>query len=257
MISYDSKAARDTERSYLTPEIVRQRLKTLDAMVLRPGQRVLDAGCGTGLLAEQIAKSVGNSGHVACIDCSADMLELARNRCRDLNQVELLQEYVEQLDFEADSFDAVSCIQTLLYVKQVETALKQMHRVLKPRGRIAILETDWRGLVLANQDESMTRKIADAWDSAVESPNLPARLGALLRRAGFSAIKVEAIPIVNTSYSGNNFSSGMLKWFAKNAVKHDAISAQESKQWQAQIQELADKDSYFFCVNRFLFSAVK
>jgi arsenite methyltransferase len=257
MIIYDSKAAKDTERSYLTPEIVRQRLQTLDAMALQPGEQVLDAGCGTGLLAEQMANSVGGTGRMVGVDCSADMLEMARHRCHDLTQVELVQGNVEQLGYESNRFDAASCIQTLLYVKQVETALQELHRVLKPHGRIAILETDWRGLVLNNQDESMTRKIADAWDSAVESPNLPTKLGSMLRRLNFSAIKVEAIPIINNSNSGNNFSAGMLKWFAKNAIRQAAITEQESKRWLAQIHELVEQDAFFFCVNRFLFTAVK
>ena len=45
-------------------------------------------------------------------------------------------------------FDAVVCTQVLLYVPHVQTALEEMHRVLKPGGRIVVIETDWRGLVL-------------------------------------------------------------------------------------------------------------
>jgi hypothetical protein len=112
-------------------------------------------------------------------------------------------------------------------------------------------------VVFNSLDESMTRRILTAWDDAVESPNLPVRLGKLLRELNFSAIRVEAIPILNSSDNGNNFSSRMLKGFAKNAVKHDAITQQESDQWQQQVQELVQQNAYFFCVNRFLFTAVK
>ena len=129
--------------------------------------------------------------------------------------------------------------------------------MLKPHGRVGIIETDWRGVVFNSLDEPLTRRILAAWDDAVESPNLPVKLGELLRRSHFSAIKVEAIPILNTSYTDSNFSSGMLKWFAKNALKQAAITPQESDQWLAQIQELVQRNAYFFCVNRFLFSAVK
>jgi len=257
MIKYDSKAARDIERSYATPEIIQQRSRTLSALALQEGEQVLDAGCGTGLLLEQMAISVGEKARAVGIDPSPDMLDVARNRCRDMTNVELLQGNVESLDLESDSFDAVSCIQTLLYVKQVDAALREIHRVLKPHGRVAILETDWRGVVFNCRDESMTRRILSAWDSAVESPNLPVKLGMLLSQLNFSAIKVEAIPIINTSYTERNFSSGMLKWFTKNAVKQGAITNQESVQWQQEIQDLARQKAFFFCVNRFLFTAVK
>ena len=257
MITYDRKAAQVIERSYQTPEIIKQRSRTLDALALQAGEQVLDAGCGTGLLLEQMALSIGDSGHVVGVDFSADMLEVANQRCQGLSNVELQQGSVESLDLASDRFDVVSCTQTLLYVKQVETALAELHRVLKSHGRVAIIETDWRSVVFNSQDNAMTRRILDAWDDAVESPNLPAKIGKLLHQLNFSAIKVEAIPVINTSYTENNFSSSMLEWFTRNALKQDAITQQESDQWLQQAQALAQQNAYFFCVNRFLFTAVK
>jgi len=257
MVTYDRKAAQDTERSYLTPEIIRQRSLTLDALSLQAGEQVLDAGCGTGLLLEQMARSVGDSGQAVGVDYSPDMLDMACRRCQDLANVEIRQGSVEQLEFEAEKFDVVNCTQTLLYVAQVETALGEIHRVLKPHGRVGIIETDWRGVVFNNLDESLTRKILTAWDAAVESPNLPVRLGKLLRDLNFSAIRVEAIPILNTSDNGNNFSSLMFKGFLENALKREAITRPECDQWQRQTRELVRENAYFFCVNRFLFTAVK
>ena len=79
----------------------------------------------------------------------------------------------------------------------------------------------------------------------------------LLRAAGFGAIRVEAIPVVNASYSDNSFSAGMLQGFAKSAQKQNIVSAAQAEAWQADIKALAERDEYFFCVNRFLFSATK
>lgn len=257
MVIYDKKAAQDIELSYQTPEIVRQRLQTLEALALRAGEHVLDAGCGTGLLVHGMSSTIGSQGRIVGVDFSDDMLELAKQRCSDLTNIELQQGSVTQLDFDDNSFDAASCIQTLLYVDDVETALSELHRVLKPGGRVAILETDWRGVVLNSPDEVMTRKILDAWDAAVSSPNLPVKLTPLLKKFNFSAIKTTAIPILNTSYSDVNFSSGMLNYFSNYAVKNGVITQDESELWMLQIRELAKTDSYFFCVNRFLFTAVK
>lgn len=254
---YDSKAARATERSYLNPEIISQRVRTIEALALRAGERVLDAGCGPGLLAEQMAIAVGGKGQVVGVDYSQDMLDLANQRCSKLDNVQLQQGSVEALEFEDNSFDVVTCTQTLLYVKNVDLAIDEIQRVLKPGGRVAILETDWRGVVLNNQDDVLTRKIFDAWDNTVESPNLPVKLGPMLRARRFNAIRVEAIPIINASDTENNYSSGMFKWLTKNAVKQGVVSEQECDLWMQQIRQLAEQDAQFFCVNRFLFTAVK
>jgi arsenite methyltransferase len=173
MIIYDKKAAQDIELSYQTPEIVRQRIQTIEALALRAGEQVLDAGCGTGLLVHGMSSTIGSQGRIIGVDLSNDMLELAKQRCSEMANIELQQGSVTELDFADNSFDAASCIQTLLYVDDVEMALSELYRVLKPGGRVAIIETDWRGAVLNSPDDVMTRKILDAWDAAVSSPNLP------------------------------------------------------------------------------------
>ena len=80
MEKYDKKAAALVDRSYQTPEIVNQRLRTLDGLALRRGERVLDAGCGTGLLLEIEALAVGAEGRAEGLDFSEDMLEHAAAR---------------------------------------------------------------------------------------------------------------------------------------------------------------------------------
>ncbi|MCP4188957.1 MAG: methyltransferase domain-containing protein [Gammaproteobacteria bacterium] len=257
MVKYDAKAALNTDRSYQNPEIINQRLKTIEAMGLRAGEYVLDAGCGTGLLTELISNQVGESGYVSGVDFSQDMLDFATSRCESLGNVTLRQGSVTQLEFEDSYFDAASCIQTLLYVDEVETAITELHRVLKPCGRVAILETDWRGLVMNSPDHQLTRHIFDAWDEAVASPNLPTRLIPLLNQSGFSSIRVQPIPVLNTSYSRQGFGGSMLDFIAKNAVKQKLLDQDQVEQWLKGFFDLAEQQAFFFCVNRFLFTAVK
>jgi hypothetical protein len=68
---------------------------------------------------------------------------------------------------------------------------------------------------------------------------------------------VTAIPIINSSYTPNCFSAGMLKLFSRQAVEKQACDLSESKRWYEQLMALSEQDSYFFSVNRFLFTAVK
>jgi len=254
---FDKQTAARIDRSYQTPEIVNQRLRTLAALALARGESVLDAGCGTGLLLEQQALAVGPEGRVEGIDYSEDMLDQARQRCADMPQVGFHQGSVESLPFDDASFDALSCTQCLLYVDEVERALAEFYRVLKPGGRIAVLETDWTGAILNSHDQSLTRRIFDAWDLACKSPNLPKRLRPLLLGQGFGALRVEAIPVLNASYCENSFSAGMLQNYAASARKRDLITEEEARDWLDGLDALIRDDAYFFCVNRFLFTAVK
>lgn len=254
---YDDKAAQRIERSYQTPEIVNQRLRTLAALALVRGESVLDAGCGTGLLLEQEARTVASEGRAEGVDFSDAMLAHAHRRCDGLEQVSLQQGSIETLPFEDASFDAVSCTQTLLYVEDMDRALREIHRVLKPRGRIVIIETDWRSAILNSPEPEITRKIFDAWDLAVANSNLPRRLGPILRRIGFGALRVEAIPVLNASYSEHSFSAGMLENFSNSAIKQNLITAEDAQSWRGGIEALIELEEYFFCVNRFLFSAIK
>ncbi len=115
-MKYDKQAARNIERSYNTPDIANQRLRTLHALALNAGDKVLDVGCGTGFLVQEMASLGGEQGEVIGIDNSEDMLAVGRERCADLAQVELKQAAADQIPFADNSFDAVTCTQVLLYV---------------------------------------------------------------------------------------------------------------------------------------------
>lgn len=256
MVEFDDAEAMRTDRIYRTPDVTRQRMRTLEALHLRTGEHVLDVGCGSGLLTEDMASLVGEGGRVVGVDTSLAMLALAERRCAGLAQIDLKQAGVEDLPEESDSFDAAACVQVLLYA-DVPTALSEIKRVLKRGGRIAILETDWRGTVLNSFDDALTRKVLAAWDAAVPSPNLPALLGPLLKAAGFTAIAVHAFPIVNTDCSPGNFSAEMFEQFAGCAQEQGTVSAKEARAWLADLRRRGGEGSYFFCVNRFIFSAVK
>ncbi|MBM9518598.1 methyltransferase domain-containing protein [Desulforhopalus vacuolatus] len=257
MIEYNEKTAKKIERNYITPEMAHQRIQTLAGLVLQPDEHVLDAGCGTGFLTEELAIAVGPNGRVVGIDNSLDMLALAARRCKELPQVQLKKGSVEKIPEKDNSFDAVSCVQVLLYVHDVSKALGELHRVLKRGGRVVLLETDWRGVVLNSSDEILSQRMFAAWDDAVPSPNLPVQLAPLLRAQGFTAVRVEPVPLLNTSYMPDNFAVDTLKWVAHYAREQGAVSEEEAVSWLADFVRSGEKNEFFFCVNRFLFSAVK
>ncbi len=81
-LQFDTETSRIIESLYLTPDVVAQQRQVLTALALREGERVLDIGSGPGLLAHDMAASVGRDGRVCGIDISEDMLAMSRKRWR-------------------------------------------------------------------------------------------------------------------------------------------------------------------------------
>ena len=108
---------------------------------VRPGQRVLDLAGGTGDLAQAFARKVGDSGLVVHTDINASMLRVGRDRLLDAGFV--LPTTVcdaEKLPFAHDSFDRVSVGFGLRNMTHKDRALAEMYRVLRPGGKLLVLE---------------------------------------------------------------------------------------------------------------------
>ena len=109
------------------------------AAQLGPGQRVLDVACGTGALTEAVCEQVGPTGSVAGLDANAQMLEVARRKRLD---VDWHQGHAEALPFADGSFDAVVSQFGLMFFGDRVAALREMTRVLRPGGRLAVAVWD-------------------------------------------------------------------------------------------------------------------
>jgi len=108
---------------------------------LRPGQRVLDIAGGTGDLARAFARKVGTEGMVVHSDINASMLRVGRDRLIDAGVVlPTLVCDAEKLPFASESFDRVSVGFGLRNMTHKDQALAEMHRVLKPGGKLLVLE---------------------------------------------------------------------------------------------------------------------
>jgi len=254
---FDDKQSRRIEAVYLTPDIVRQRAQLLEALALQPGECVVDLGCGPGLLALEMAHQVEPEGAVQCIDSSDSMLALAKRRCDGLPQVHVRGGDVAALPYSDRSFDVAVCTQVYEYVPEVDRALAELHRVLKPGARAAVMDTDWESCVWNSSDALRMRRVIEAWDSHCPHPQLPRTLAARLRSVGFVRVRVEAIPLINDTYHPETFSAGVIPALAGYAAKHGLVPRAEVDAWVADLQALGERGEYFFSLNRYLFCAQK
>ena len=113
--------------------------RVADAAGIREGQRILDVACGTGILARAAAERAGASGSVVGLDVNEGMLAVA---ARKAPQVEWRQGAAEALPFEDASFDAVVSQFGLMFFEDRTRALREMFRVLRPGGRLAVAVWD-------------------------------------------------------------------------------------------------------------------
>ncbi len=116
---------------------------TVEISRVKPGQKVLDVAGGTGDLAAKFAKRVGPSGHVVLSDINQSMLDVGRDRLIDkglVKNISCVLADAQRLPFQDDSFDIVSIGFGLRNVTDKDRALVSMRRVLRPGGKLLILE---------------------------------------------------------------------------------------------------------------------
>jgi SAM-dependent methyltransferase len=254
-LKFNEDQSRAVEAVYATADIVEQRAATLAALELRPGERVIDIGCGPGYLANEMAAAVGQDGFVLGVDPSPSMLAIAgrRDKVRGAARVKLEQGSANDLPSPDDSFDAAVSTQVYEYVEDMEGALAEVRRTLKPRGRLAILDTDWDSIVWRSSDDERMTRVLHAWDEHLAHPHLPRDLPKLLADAGFTLRTTEVVPVLNVGYDRQTYSAGVLGMIAEFASGRQGITSEEAEAWEEDLRALGA--DYFFSLNRYLFVA--
>src|SRR5664280_2091294 len=160
----------------------------------------------------EIAQRVGPRGAVHGVDPSKSMLATAARRRagEPTAPVSFGTGDALALPFPDGSFDAVTATQVYEYVADMPAALAEARRVLRPAGRLLILDTDWDSLVWHSSDPARMRRVLTAWDEHLADPHLPCRLGRLLADAGFTVARRHVHPVLNAGYDANTFSAGVI-----------------------------------------------
>lgn len=257
MIDFDERAAKAIEAMYLTPDVVGQRTHVMAAMALRPGMAALDIGVGPGLLLHDMGKAVTKEGSVTGIDMSRPMVEMSARRCADMPWVAAEHGEAEQIPMANESVDVVVSTQVYEYVSDMGAALHEAKRVLKPGGRIVILDTDWDSIVWNSSNRERMDRILKVWDAHLVDPHLPRKLPHLLHQAGLTVTRRELIPMFNPDWNPHSYSAGIMKGIQGFVSGRDGVSDDEAQAWADDLKAMGANGQYFFSLNRYLFVAVK
>lgn len=160
---------------------------------LRPGETVLDLGCGGGLDVLLAARQVGPAGRVYGLDQNEEMLALARRNtaAAGADNVVLLRGDIESIPLPAEAVDVVisNCVINLSTDKA--SALSEAHRVLKPRGRLEVSDMVLTRPLPAWAEEAGFREHLAAWSGCVAGAFSLDEYREALADAGFTDVQVE------------------------------------------------------------------
>ncbi|MBP6545939.1 MAG: methyltransferase domain-containing protein [Phenylobacterium sp.] len=259
-LTFDEAAVRSLEATYMSPDVVAQRARVLDLLVPAVGERILDVGVGPGLLARDLARLVGETGRMVGLDNAPAMVAAAAQRLSDLPQVQVRQGDAGKLDLADAAFDAAVSTQVYEYVPDMPQALGELHRVLRPGGRALILDTDWRSIVWHSSDPARMDRVLACWDAHLADPHLPAKLGPLLRQAGFEVRRVEIVPMLSPRWQPASYAGGMMRSihnFVRANGGRFGLSPEEIEAWRLDQDALIARDEFFFSLNRYAFLATR
>ena len=257
LAQFDVAGAERLERIYLTPDVVRQREQIFQLLDARAGMHALDIGCGPGLTSLALAQAVGDDGQVDAIDIAPPMLQLAARRCSAHPNVRFHQADVLQLPFSHGVFEVALATQVYEYVADIDAALVELARVMKSGAQVLLVDTDWESCVWACRDEARMRRVMEGWSQHIPHPQLPRTLIQRMQRAGFVDVQVDTIPLVNTAYSQDTYSGGMMGFIASFVGGLPDYGPQLVADWQADVTRMHEAGGYFFSLNRYVFVARK
>jgi arsenite methyltransferase len=254
---FDESLAEQLEVLYATRDILRRRALIRDALGAQRGERILDIGCGPGFYVSELLEEVGSAGSVVGVDSSAAMLGVAAGRCKGHANVAFHEAEVPSLPVDDASFDRALCVQVLEYVQDVEAALAEMHRALRPGGRLVVWDVDWETVSWHSSDRDRMARVLRDWDAHLAHPSLPRTLTVQLRGAGFDDVRMEGHTFAANEFSPDAYGGALVPVLESYVAGRNEIGKEELDAWVAEQRELGERGAFYFACVQFAFSATK
>lgn len=193
--AYGANPAANYER-FFVPVIGAPLAKDLiQVAAIRPGERVMDVACGTGVVARLAAEQVGATGTVAGLDVNAGMLAAARSASPPGMRVEWHEASAEAMAIPDGSFDVVLCQMGLQFMQDRRAGLREMLRVLVPGGRVLLNVPGPAPRIFTILREALAGQLGDEVAGFVDqvfSLHDTAEIQELVRGAGFHDVTVQS-----------------------------------------------------------------
>jgi SAM-dependent methyltransferase len=217
-----------------------------------PGRRVLDVGCGFGLETLRLARLVQPGGAVTGVDLSADFVVEGRRRASVAGvPVELLRADAQHLPFADASFDVTRIERVLIYLDDPWRALREMVRVTRPGGALAIIAPDFDTNTVNVPDRDLARAVlTHECDTAVVHGLMVRDLRGHLLDLGVHDVRVASRMVVFDPDLAAQYFTGI----GRSAGAAGVIDEEATERWVATIAALHRADRLFAAIGYYLFT---
>jgi len=208
---------------------------------LRPGMRVLEAGCGLGDDAFRIAERIIPGGKVIGLDASAAMIEKARRRALTAQlPVEFLTGDVKDLPFPDHSFARCRIDRVLQHIREPQEAIADLVRVLEPGGLILAYDNDWGTFSMTSRDVEITKTMENLWCDSFTNRTIGSNLHDYFISAGLSDVKIQSGTSIITDFATADKVYN-IRETVQRAITADIISASQGRVWIDELIERSEK----------------
>ena len=234
-----------------TPAHARLRRRFLRFVPIGAGERVLEVGCGTGVVVRDLASRVGRRGEVVGVDASRRLLDRARVLCRETTaraRVALRVGDGARLPFAANRFDAALAITVILHVADPLRVVREMARVTRPGGRVGLQDQDFGVVAITHPDRSVTERIMrGVAERFYEEPHSGRRLPGLLRAAGLTDVRLLTDVYQDTTLEP--WTKTFLERRAERAVHFGIVDVPTAERWLDGFTAVVAADAFVLTVN--------
>jgi len=243
--------ARSLEARGRTPAQARLRRRFLRFIPIGSSERVLEVGCGTGVVVRDLAALVGRRGEVVGIDASRRLLDRARALCRETarrTHIAFRVADAARLPFAANRFDAALAITVILHVADPLRVVREMARVTRPGGRVGAQDQDFGVVAVTHPDRALTERIMRGVAERVYAePHSGRRLPGLLRAAGL--VDVRLLTDVYQDTTLEPWTKTFLERRAERAVRFGLVDVLTAERWLDGFNEVVAGDAFVLTLN--------